>query len=135
MMYLSVGTKFFVLLLMLFLHIFDDYYLQGILASMKQKGWWTKQDTYEDKYKYDYIVALVCHAFSWTFMVMLPIFFVYGFELTPIMAFGFVIHWLVHGYTDNSKANWKQINLVHDQSIHMIQVFLLWLGFIMLGSV
>lgn len=32
----------FLLLLMIFLHIVDDYYLQGILASMKQKEWWHK---------------------------------------------------------------------------------------------
>lgn len=30
----------FVLLSMIFLHIVDDYYLQGILVSMKQKSWW-----------------------------------------------------------------------------------------------
>jgi hypothetical protein len=34
---------------MCFCHIVDDYYLQGILASMKQKNWWTKQESYEDK--------------------------------------------------------------------------------------
>lgn len=28
------------LLLMIFAHIIDDYYLQGILAHMKQKVWW-----------------------------------------------------------------------------------------------
>ena len=30
-------AKLFVLLVMLFAHIVDDYYLQGVLASMKQK--------------------------------------------------------------------------------------------------
>ena len=34
--------KILVLFLMLFLHVVDDYYLQGILASMKQKSWWQK---------------------------------------------------------------------------------------------
>ena len=34
--------EIFMLLLMIFLHIVDDYYLQGILASMKQRGWWEK---------------------------------------------------------------------------------------------
>ena len=33
-------NKMFCLLLMIFLHIIDDYKLQGILASMKQKNWW-----------------------------------------------------------------------------------------------
>lgn len=30
------------LLCMLFCHIVDDYYLQGWLASAKQKSWWEK---------------------------------------------------------------------------------------------
>ena len=28
------------LLTMIFLHIVDDYYLQGVLAKMKQRKWW-----------------------------------------------------------------------------------------------
>ncbi len=47
----------FVLLSMIFLHIVDDYYLQGILASMKQKSWW-EENAPQRLYKYDYIVAL-----------------------------------------------------------------------------
>ena len=30
------------LIIMVFLHIVDDYYLQGVLATMKQKDWWIK---------------------------------------------------------------------------------------------
>lgn len=57
---------------MLFCHIVDDYYLQGILASMKQKKWW--QENAPDKlYEYDYLIALLMHGFSWAFMIMLPI--------------------------------------------------------------
>lgn len=41
----------FLLLLMIFLHIVDDYYLQGILASMKQKEWWHKTAP-EKMYRY-----------------------------------------------------------------------------------
>ena len=62
----------FIFFAMCFCHIVDDYYLQGILASMKQKSWWTKQESYEDKYKNDYIVALLMHAFSWSFMILIP---------------------------------------------------------------
>ena len=64
--------KIFILIVMLFFHIVDDYYLQGILAKMKQKKWW-KENANNKKYKYDYIVALICHSFSWAFMIMLPI--------------------------------------------------------------
>ena len=57
---------------MIFLHVVDDYYLQGILAQLKQKSWWEKNAP-DPLYKNDYKVALVTHAFSWTFMIMLPI--------------------------------------------------------------
>ena len=33
---------------MIFMHILDDYCLQGILASMKQKEWWRKQEQYKE---------------------------------------------------------------------------------------
>lgn len=32
--------SYFVLLAMVFCHIVDDYYLQGWLASAKQRKWW-----------------------------------------------------------------------------------------------
>jgi hypothetical protein len=75
-------VEIFILLSMLFMHIVDDYYLQGILASMKQKSWWQKLESYKDFYKYDYIVALIMHSFSWAFMVMMPIAFTMSFSVT-----------------------------------------------------
>ena len=39
---------------MIFCHIVDDYYLQGKLASMKQKSWWEKNAP-DRLYKYDYL--------------------------------------------------------------------------------
>ena len=42
---------------MLYCHILDDFCLQGILASLKQKSWW--EENYPNKlYKYDYIISL-----------------------------------------------------------------------------
>lgn len=72
-------SKIFILLFMIMMHIVDDYYLQGILASMKQKSWWKKQPNYKDKYSNDYLIALMMHAFSWSFCIMLPI--GYKFEI------------------------------------------------------
>ena len=46
------------LLGMLFLHIVDDYYLQGFLASAKQKSWWEKNEP-NKMYSKDYIIALL----------------------------------------------------------------------------
>ena len=45
--------KYIILITMIFCHIVDDYYSQGILASMKQKEWWIKNAP-DKQYKYDY---------------------------------------------------------------------------------
>lgn len=65
-------SKAFIVLWMIFFHIVDDYYLQGWLASAKQKKWW-EENAPQPLYKYDYIWALLMHSFSWAFMIMLPI--------------------------------------------------------------
>ena len=104
------------------MHIVDDYYLQGILTSMKQKAWWKKQESYKDRYKYDYIVALIMHSFSWAFMVMMPIAFVMSFSITIGFAVVFLVNTAVHCIVDNLKANQMKINLVQDQSIHVGQI-------------
>ena len=129
--------KLFILLSMLFLHIVDDYYLQGILAKLKQKSWW--EENYPNKmYKNDYIIALIEHAFSWTFMIMLPIgvYFIFNNitweNITIIFSLIFGINWLIHAYIDNAKANNLTINLITDQLVHIAQVFLTWFMVIVL---
>ena len=47
--------KTFILLLMIFLHIIDDFNLQGIMASMKQKEWWKSHPEYTKLYKFDWL--------------------------------------------------------------------------------
>ena len=116
---------------MIFCHIFDDYYLQGWLASAKQKMWWEKNAP-DELYKYDYIAALFMHSFSWTFMIMLtPTIYVLlvGGIWNP---FVFVANLVIHMIVDDMKANKKKINLIQDQSIHMIQIFATWCGMILL---
>ena len=121
----------FSLLAMIFLHIVDDYYLQGVLAKMKQKQWW--KDNVPDKmYKNDWLPALIAHAFSWTFMIMLPAaaaIILLGAEPISLAMYCamFVINWFSHAYTDHDKANKKTINLIEDQSFHLIQIILTWL--------
>ena len=111
----------FLLLLMIFLHIVDDYYLQGILASMKQKEWWHKTAP-EKMYRYDYIVALIMHGFSWAFMIMLPIAVTMSFNISWFFLVYFLLNVFVHALVDDLKANRKKINLWHDQLIHMVQI-------------
>lgn len=110
-----------IFLTMIFLHIVDDYYLQGILAQMKQKKFW-KEQAPDELYKYDYIWALIMHAFSWTFMIMLPLIFVS--PISPAFYIIFVVNLAVHVYVDNLKANKHKINLWQDQLIHLAQIIL-----------
>ena len=108
---------------MIFAHIVDDYYLQGILASLKQKSWWENQKSYKPLYQYDYIVALIMHAFSWSFMISLPILYL-GF--TKSIVFSIILNTIIHGIVDDLKANKGKINLIVDQSIHIIQIVITW---------
>lgn len=120
--------KLFLLLGMLFLHLVDDYYLQGWLASAKQKSWWEKNAP-EELYSHDYIMALCEHAFSWTFMIMLiPTVFNYVCDHNiPVDYFlFFALNWTIHSIVDDLKANKKDINLVQDQLFHIIQIILTW---------
>ena len=114
-------SKEFILLSMVFMHIVDDYYLQGILASMKQKSWW-KTNAPQKLYRHDYIMALVMHRLSWAFMIMLPI--AISLQLNVSIGFATVLicNALIHGFVDDLKANRLKINLIIDQSIHVIQI-------------
>lgn len=117
--------KFYILLCMIFMHIVDDYYLQGILASMKQRSWW-RENAPQEMYKNDYLPALIAHSFSWAFMVLLPL----AFSLKNLNFSFFIlffINMIGHAIVDNEKANRKTINLCEDQLVHLIQIILSWL--------
>lgn len=121
--------KYFIILItMIFCHIVDDYYLQGWLASAKQKSWW-KKNAPDDLYKHDYLMALFMHSFSWTFMMMLaPTLYViiFGGHYYPLV---FVLNVIIHMITDNMKANKKKINLIQNQIIHLAQIVVTFLVF------
>lgn len=130
---------------MIFCHIFDDFYLQGQLANFKQKRWWADQayimskkeedlynmtKKYYNKYRHDYIIALIIHAFSWAFMISLPL-WVYSFLgndiIQPVLVVTMIINTILHAYIDNLKANKLKLNLVQDQILHIDQVVGTWL--------
>jgi hypothetical protein len=119
-----------ILLTMFFCHIVDDYYLQGWLASAKQKIWWGKNAPNE-LYKFDYIMALIVHSFSWTFMIMLPIVLVSDWSIGWLV-FAYPINMVVHAVVDDLKANKGKINLIIDQSIHFIQIVLTFIIYLLL---
>ena len=111
---------------MVFCHIVDDYYLQGKLALFKQKSWWEEKAP-DEMYKYDYIVGLMMHSFSWAFMVMLPVAVSQSFDIGAGFAAMFVVNTAVHAMVDDLKANKRKINLVTDQLIHAGQIALTFL--------
>lgn len=126
----------FVYFAMVFLSIVDDFYLQGILANMKQKDWW-KKNYPQRLYNNDYLMALSIHSFSWSFMMQLPVAVLYliiGASDTrwDIFCYVLIVNIVIHMIVDNLKANFKVINLTTDQIIHFIQttisaiILLLW---------
>lgn len=122
--------KILFLFIMLFLHIIDDYYLQGILAKLKQKSFW-KENAPNKLYRYDYIMALIEHSFSWTFMIMLPTTYLMliNNQYNSLYLIVFILNLIIHGITDHLKANLYIINLIIDQSIHIFQIIITWFLF------
>lgn len=123
-----------ILIEMIFLHIIADYFLQGILANMKCKGWWMRKTTNEQpnkKYENDYKAALIAHSFEWTFIIMLPMFHqCYKREYMWVYAFSYIIMFVIntafHYVIDDWKANKHSINLIQDQLLHALQIFVTW---------
>lgn len=121
--------KILILFAMIFAHIVDDYYLQGVLAKMKQKKWW-EENAPEKLYKHDYIAALFAHAFSWSFMITVPTLFVSTNYI--VMSLFIIVNMFVHAYVDNAKANEHSINLIVDQVCHLIQIVGTWVAILLI---
>lgn len=89
----------------------------------------------EKLYKYDYIMALAEHAFSWTCSIHIPV-LVYAyvfqdFKSLYVYIIVFLVNWAIHAITDHYKANLHKINLIQDQSIHIVQIIISWLIYIL----
>ena len=114
--------KAFIFLAMIFCHIIDDYKLQPpLLNTLKQKNWW-KENAPDELYKYDYLMALAMHAFSWSFMIHLPVAVYNGFCADFYFVVSFIINACVHASVDDMKANKHEINLITDQLVHIGQI-------------
>ena len=124
--------RFFIFVTMIFCHIIDDYKLQSpVRTQLKQRAWWEKHEPNE-RYKHDYIMALAMHALSWSFMIHVPIAVYYRFELPFAFVITFITNAIIHAIVDDMKANKLRINLITDQSIHVVQILLTAIVF--LGS-
>ena len=119
--------KIFILIVMMFCHTVADYNLQGWLASAKQKSYW-EENASENMYRYDYIMALIMHSISWSAMIMFPLMIhqLYTSHSLIMTFIIFIINIFLHAQIDDMKANAKQINLVQDQLMHLVQIFGSW---------
>lgn len=118
-----------VLLCMFFMHLLDDYNLQGILAKLKCKNWWITNSPYPtEKYEYDYIIALLEHGFMNSFMVHIPI-YLWLCQNEKILIISVLIFAIIHSFIDHLKANCKMINLIQDQIIHIVLIVIWWAYF------
>ena len=109
-----------ILILMLLGHLVADYTLQGWLADGKQESWWKKICGGEipNKYKHDYIAALLCHALYWSIFICAP------FYASPWFLCAVVGNTIIHAIVDDLKANRMKINLIQDQLLHLIQILI-----------
>ena len=125
-----------ILFSMIFLHIVDDFYLQGILAKFKQRSFW--EENYPDElYKYDWIVSLILHSFSWAFMIHIPVMTFYlilhlasSDKFMVALAVSVLLNVTIHAICDHCKANRKTISLIEDQATHIVQVLAVFFYFI-----
>lgn len=114
------------LILMIYFHIIDDFYLQGILAKLKQKEWWETTFPGNKMYDCDYIIALLLHAFSWAVTVHIPVLFIYHAYSLPLFLGAFALHAII----DDLKANKEIFGLAIDQILHIVQIEFLWMIYI-----
>lgn len=123
--------KILLLICMMFCHIINDYNLQGILASMKQKSWWEVNGN-DPLYKHDYIMALFEHSFSWAFSIMIvPTLYLlhdgkFVIEEAVSVFLLFILNTVMHFWIDHTKANLHEINLIQDQLLHFLQIIIVW---------
>lgn len=119
---------------MLYCHVIDDYVLQGILANLKQKIWW-KKNAPQPLYRYDYIIALLAHAFSWSFSIALPALIAAVItsneRLMGTILLSYVLNTGGHALIDHLKCNVFAINLVEDQLLHVVQILISWFFFVL----
>lgn len=106
------------ILVMILAHLIADFTLQGWLADGKQKSWWDKMcgGKIIEKYKHDYIAALVCHALYWSIAICLPL------CNSPMLACAVIGNTIIHAIVDDLKANRKKLNLIQDQLLHLTQI-------------
>ena len=114
---------FWILTMMAFCHVIEDFHIQGILADLKQRMWWKNNVTekaFGHRYDNDYLAALLIHGFEWSFIVHIPLMYFVGFN-TVVLA-SLCCNALLHAFIDDLKCNRLRINLIQDQLLHIVQI-------------
>ena len=146
------------LLMMVLMHIIEDFHLQGKMGEMKQKMWWEAQswgsvqeltfmedklDQHRrnmEKYGRDYVPVLLLHGFEWSMFIHIPILAAraiadgWAFDDVFLVIFmaSVLVNAAVHAIVDHLKANCLAINLIADQTIHLLQIITTFVVFCML---
>ena len=115
-----------VLTLMILGHLIADYPLQGWLAQAKSKLYWAGHPKQNQK---DCIAALICHGTMWGIIIFLPIIH-FSWQ---IGLWWLLLPWniITHCVIDHLKANLKTINLWQDQLLHLCQIVITWLCWVL----
>ncbi len=109
-------------LLMLLCHIVDDFCLQSFcLSKLKQKSFWA---VYDDKYRNDWVPALILHALEWAIMIHIPVFLMLPETPGFYLCLSILLNTVTHAVIDHLKCNKFILNLIEDQSVHFFQVVL-----------
>lgn len=107
------------MLMMVLLHVIEDFHMQGIMASMKQKTFWQE---YSKMYANDWMPVILLHGMEWATMVALPCILASWFDVSAWFVLTVVAMGVAHAYVDHLKANSLRINLIQDQIVHIIQI-------------
>lgn len=113
-------TWYLLLTLMLLMHIIEDFHVQGRMADMKQRSFW---EPYGEMYGNDHKVVLLLHGFEWAVFVSIPLFL---FADVHWSYFAVMVSMAVcHAMIDDAKCNGRTLNLVEDQTAHVMQVIVM----------
>ena len=103
------------------------YFIDGF----EKPGTGCKENANKDLYQNDYKMALIEHAFSWSFTTTLPflvIAFIQNNELLAVLLIiSYFFNTAIHAFVDDLKANKFKINLVEDQLVHLTQIICTWI--------
>lgn len=71
------------------------------------------------------------HSFSWAFLTLVPL-VLYLQSLYIGLCITLVINAIIHCIVDDLKANKLKINLMADQTIHILQLIITWIVFVII---